>query len=129
MLDHISTLEQLESEALTIQDFLSITCSEEMAEVVQRGNDLVVYIARTGKMLADCGWHRDKATSESIIAKLNVNLSAMILKRLIETECKRENYIYLWVERLNRASTHQYEWCRSLLSKAKAEMQYQNMNG
>jgi hypothetical protein len=126
MLTHISTIEQLETEAKTIDEFLNITCSEDPNEVTARGCDLVVYIARTGKMLADAKYWKDKATTESILRRLDISLPASVLNKLIDAECIRENYIFTWVERLNRAATHQMDWCRTLISKAKVEMQYQN---
>ena len=45
--------EELTKEAQKIQDFLEITMSDDPQEVIERGSDLQVYMARTGKMLAD----------------------------------------------------------------------------
>lgn len=126
MLTHIATLEELESEAKKIDEFLCITCSEDPEELVARGSDLCVHISRTGKMLADARYHRDEAVTSSILKKLNVALPASTLNKLIDTETKRENYIVNWIDRLNRAATHQLDWCRTLISKAKIEMQYMN---
>ena len=40
----------------------------------------------------------------------------------IDSLCKNEQYLVDWCDRLNRTATHQLEWCRTIISKAKAEM-------
>ena len=35
---------------------------------------------------------------------------------------KEEQYLVDWCERINRTATHQLEWCRTLIAKARAEM-------
>jgi len=127
MLDHISTLEALEMEAKEIDSFLSITCSDDMNEVVDRGNDLAVHINRTGKMLADAKWHKDQKLKTSIIKTLQetakmANLSITTINKLIDANCETENYMVNWIDRLNRTATHDLDWCRTLVSKAKEEM-------
>ena len=49
----ITSKEQILAELTNIDSFLNITMSEDAAEAVQRGNDLAVYVARSGKLLAD----------------------------------------------------------------------------
>ena len=49
----ITSKEQILAELTNIDSFLNITMSEDVAEAVQRGNDLAVYVARSGKLLAD----------------------------------------------------------------------------
>ena len=44
---------QILDELTNIDSFLNITMSEDATEAVQRGNDLAVYVARSGKLLAD----------------------------------------------------------------------------
>jgi hypothetical protein len=48
------------TELTTIQYFLEITMSEDANEAVVRGNDLAVYMARTGKLIADAKIHREQ---------------------------------------------------------------------
>lgn len=128
MLDHISTLDQLEVEATQIDEYLKITCSDDPGEAVEVGNNLVVYLARTGKMLADAKYHQDDAVKNTTLVEIGMkrNLSPTIMKKLIEASTKRENYLVNWIERLNRSCTHKIEWLRTLISKAKEEMKYQN---
>jgi hypothetical protein len=127
MLEHISTLESLEKEAKEIDAFLNISCSDDMNEVVGRGNDLAVHISRTGKMLADSKWHKDQKLKSSIIKTLQetakmAGLSVTTINKLIDANCETENYLVNWIDRLNRTATHQLDWCRTLVSKAKEEM-------
>ena len=121
MLDHINTIDELEKESKDIDDFLNITCSEEPTEALERGNDLLVYLARSGKMLSDAKYWQDEAINNSILQKLKdqLDLSPMILKKFIETSCKRENYLVNWLDRINRTCTHQIDFLRTVVSFAK----------
>jgi hypothetical protein len=121
MLDHILSLDNLEQEAKQIDEFLNITCSEEPTEALERGNDLLVYLARTGKMLADAKYWQDEAVQNSIIQKLKeqLDLSPMIFKKFLDTSIKRENYLVNWIDRMNSACVHQIDFLRTVVSYAK----------
>jgi hypothetical protein len=127
MLLQINTLEQLNEEAKQIDGFLNITCSEDPEECVNRGLELMAYLARTGKMLADAKYHQNQAVKNSILKEVDINLPASVLMRLINSVCKDENYLVDWIERLNRTATHQMDFLRTVISKAKSE-RYQNSN-
>ena len=61
----ITSKEQILAELTNIDSFLNITMSEDAAEAVQRGNDLAVYVARSGKLLADSKyWLNETMKSE-----------------------------------------------------------------
>lgn len=127
MLDQITTLLDLFTEAKQIGDCLEIYCSDDINEVVDRGNSLAVYISRSGKMLADAKWHKDQKLKSSVFQTLHdtakmAGLSVTTINKMIEANCEQENYLVNWIERLNRSSTHQLDWCRTLVSKAKEEM-------
>lgn len=128
MLLNIKPLDELEKEAQYIDDFLNLTCSEEIEELSGRIIEISVYMARTGKMLADAKHHQDKAIKESILGRLNQDLSPSIMKELIKSDCENENYLVNWIDRLNRTCTHQLEALRSLLAKAREEMKYEFFN-
>ena len=57
----ITSKEQILAELTNIDSFLNITMSEDVAEAVQRGNDLAVYVARSGKLLADSKYWLNEA--------------------------------------------------------------------
>ena len=126
---NITPPEEILQELQTIDDFLNITMSEQPEEAVARGNDLAVYIARTGKLLADAKHHLNEKMKDQVFENLRVagketKTTATAINAIIKSLCKEEQYLVDWCERQNRSATHQLEWCRSVLSKARAEMQY-----
>lgn len=127
MLLNIQTIEELEHDINDIDNYLNITCSEDPNECIERGLTLMVYLARTSKMLADARYHKDRAVKASILKELRLDISASILKQLIESTCERENYLVNWVDRINSTIVHQMDMIRTIISKSKVEM-YQNRN-
>lgn len=124
---NIASKEQILKEAIVIDSFLQETMSEMAEEAVMRGNDLAVYIARTGKMLADAKYHLSEAKKDEVLDVLretakNAKATSKATNALIDSICKEEQYLVDWCERLNRSATHQLDWCRTLISKAKEEM-------
>lgn len=129
MLKHITPMPALKKEAEEIQAFLDIIVGDDPVELVERGSDLAVYISRTGKMLADSKYHLDKKKKSAIMNNLKniglrLDIPASTLNNLIESSCEDENRLYKWIDRMNRTATHQLEWCRTLISKAKIDKQY-----
>lgn len=124
MNDLITPMAQITTELQEIQDFIEVTMSEDPNEAVARGNDLSVYMARTGKLLADAKYHRDKKLRSEIVAQLKemIKLPPSVATKFTDTLVERESYLMNWADRSNRACTHQLEWCRTIISKAKAEM-------
>lgn len=120
----ITSLEELEREVDDIEGYLQEVPPDNPNLVIERGNELSVYIARTGKMLADAKYHQDAALVDSIIYNLGkqAGCPASILRQLVEASCKRQNLLVNSIERLNRAATHQLDWLRTVVSKAKEEM-------
>jgi len=130
----ITSKEDLLKEAYKIQDFLDIVMSENPEEAVHRGNDLSAYLARTTKMLADAKYHLNTSTKTDIFDILKEAAKAAgatptAVNRLVKAASKEEQYLVDLIERLNAACTHQIDWCRTLISKAKAEMQYTSRGG
>jgi hypothetical protein len=131
MLDHITPLEALEEEALQIDAFLNETCSEDGNEAAERICKLSVYMARTGKMLADARYWQDIALRKQAEAVIQSypSQTPTIKKKLIEHACTYENHLVTWIERLNRCCTHDIEICITLISKAKEEMKLSGYAG
>lgn len=124
---NITPIDKIIEELAAIDSFLNITMSEQVAEVVQRGNDLAVYIARTGKLFADAKCHLNGKKKSEIFDTLRQTASqagatSKAVNAIIDSLCQEEQYIVDWSERSNRTATHQLDWCRTLISKAKAEM-------
>ncbi len=122
--DLITSMSQITVELQDIQNFIEETMSEDPNEAVLRGNDLSVYMARTGKLLADAKYHRDKKLRSEIVSQIKemVKLPPSVATKFTDTLVERESYLMNWAERSNRSCTHQLEWCRTIISKAKAEM-------
>ena len=102
-------------------------------EVIERGNDLQVYMARTGKMLADAKYMLNKQKHQdtmNIVREFIIDqkLSAKVQNAMIDGICKEWQYLVDWIERLNAACTHQLDWCRSVNSKNKEELRLSNIS-
>lgn len=124
--------DKLRKEAQEIQDFLEVTMSDDPQEVIERGNDLQVYMARTGKMLADAKYMLNKQKHQdtmNIVREFIIDqkLSAKVQNAMIDGICKEWQYLVDWIERLNAACTHQLDWCRSVNSKNKEELRLSNI--
>jgi len=125
MIVQIASIEEIVKELKIIQSEIEIELSEDIQQAIDRGNYCSAQIARTGKLLADAKIHRDRKLNSSIIGQMKKisQLPATTANKFADSLCEDENYIVNWCERLNRACTHQLDWCRTLISKAKAEMQ------
>lgn len=124
---NITTMDRIAEELSTMDSFLNTTMSEQVEEAVQRGNDLAVYIARSGKLLADAKYHLNSSMKSEVMDTLRRTASeagatSKAINAIIGSLCREEQYMVDWCERSNRSATHQLEWCRTLISKAKAEM-------
>lgn len=122
----ITPFEDLLSEAEAIQEFLEEETPSEISLVLMRGNELLAYIARTGKMKADAKYWKEKKTKSAImdtVKELGKDLMpASTLNKLIDANCEKESMLLEWCDRLNRTATHQVDWLRSVLSKEKEEL-------
>lgn len=124
---NITPTDKISKELAAIDAFLNITMSEDVQEAVLRGNDLAVYIARTGKLLADAKYHLNVKKKSEVFDTLRETASragatSKAVNAIIDSLCKDEQYLVDWCDRLNRTATHQLEWCRTIISKAKTEM-------
>lgn len=123
----ITDKEQILSELTAIDGFLSITMSEQAEEAVTRGNDLAVYVARTGKLLADAKYWLNDAMRPEVMQTLvdagkEIKATSKSINAIIDSLCREERYLVDWSERCNRTATHQLSWCVTIISKAKEEM-------
>jgi hypothetical protein len=126
---NITPPEGILQELTAIDSFLTIECSEQIEEVVERGNTLAVYIARSGKLLADAKYHLNERLNSDVFKTLvemskQANSTAKATNAIVDSLCRNEKYLVDYADRINRAATHQIDWYRSILSKAKIEMQY-----
>ena len=124
----ITSTEEIKKELVDIQAELEVEMSEDAQEAVYRGNQLAAQMARSGKLLADAKVHRDRKLRSGVMQELKklVSLPATTANKYLDALCEEENYLVNWCERVNRACTHQLDWARTLISKAKEEMKYLN---
>lgn len=117
--------EQLRAEAERIQAYLEITVSDDPNELVARLSDLNVYLARTGRMLAEASCIRDRAVAAVYAeeARAIVKMPATVARRFVESQTADENALVTWLDRLNRACTHQSENLRTQISFAKQQLE------
>jgi tRNA C32,U32 (ribose-2'-O)-methylase TrmJ len=128
----ITPPQQIIEELTSIDSFLNITQSEDAEEAQERGNQLSTYMARTGKLLADAKHHLNTALKSDLMEVLRdnakrANVSHKATNTLIDCLCKDQRYLVDWAERNNRSATHQLDWCRTVISKAKEEMRLAGM--
>ena len=120
----ITSKEQILAELTNIDSFLNITMSEDVAEAVQRGNDLAVYVARSGKLLADSKYWLNEAMKSEVMQTLvdtakSAKATATAINALVNSLCREERYLVDWCERCNRTATHQLSWCVTVRQKCK----------
>lgn len=117
----------INDELRTISDYLNITCSNNPQEIQERISVIMVYMMRTGEMLADAKKMLRKKKSDEIqntiisIAKESC-LSAKIQNALLDSIAEDESFLVDRLDRLNASCTHQLDALRTLLSYEKEAM-------
>ena len=92
---NITPIDKISDELAAIDSYLNITMSEEVQEAVQRGNDLAVNIARTGKLLADAKFHLNRKKKSEVFDTLRETASragatSKAVNAIIDSLCKEE---------------------------------------
>lgn len=124
---NITPAEQIMKELEAIDACLNTTMSEQVEEAVCRGNELAVFVARSGKLLADAKYHLNTRMKSEVMQTLEETIrkggaTGKAVNAIIDSLCREERLLVDWCERCNRSATHQLDWCRTLISKAKEEM-------
>lgn len=115
-------------ELQTIQDFLEEPLSDDPYIVEQRGSELSVYMARSGKIFADATAEYKKALNSEIVDVILPQMakaagaSYTVQNMLAKSACHEKEQVALWAERIHKTCVRQLDWCRSVLSKAKEQM-------
>ena len=122
--------EEIEPEAKAIYEFLSIPIADDILEATEKGNMLAVYINRTGHLLSEAKYYLNERLNNEAVQIIKQitsgKYSAKLQNALIDSVCKRERYLVDEVEQLNKTAKYQIEWCRTVISKIKEEMKYNN---
>jgi hypothetical protein len=109
-----------------IQDFLEAHYPADIeSAVVGRAQQLEVYMALSGKMLADAKHHVETLLNSTFLNAIQeaekVRMSPSTLNKYLDSLTKDYNYLVNWCERINRACTHGVEFSRTIISKLKQE--------
>lgn len=125
------TLQSLKEEAEEIQLYTQEQISEIREDVLERGNKLNSYLARSGKMLAEAKKLYGDRIKSDLLVHLQQQLSefpSMTTKSInliIESVASEEKYLVNLLDRINATITHQLDWMRSIISLSKKE-EYHN---
>ncbi len=117
----------MEQEIKEISDYLNIACSNNPQEIQERISTIMVYMMRTGEMLANAKKMLRKKKSDEIqntiirIAKGNC-LSAKIQNALLDSIAEDEAFLVDKLDRLNASCVHQLDALRTLLSFEKESL-------
>lgn len=107
-----------------MQAFLEITTSDDPNELATRLADLNVYMARSGKLLADVKYMQDKAISNVYAENVEtiLKMAATVATKFTASQCAQENKLVNQLDRINRACVHQSDNIRTVISFAKEQM-------
>lgn len=117
-------IEKLTKEAAEVQSFLTLPPTDVADVLAERLGMCNVYIASTGRMLAEAKGLLDDA----LVAAFNKygdkveRLGAQMGGKVLNSYCKDESFLCNWIERENRALVHQADNLRTLISYAKENM-------
>ena len=119
-----SRLKDLLDEAQVIQDFLEEPVNEEPNALSEKLSMMCVYMARSGNMLADAKYLQD-VERDKVFTEYYDEISSMpatIATKLIDSKTSEVNYLVNWLERINRACTHQADSIRTIFSYVKENL-------
>lgn len=110
-----------------MQSFLETTASDNPKELIERLTDINVYMARSGKMLADA-----KALQDTITAKVYDEhkefvgrVPATVAMKFVSAQTVTANQLVNWLDRINRTLVHAGDNIRTQISFAKQDMALQ----
>ena len=117
-----------------IQEFLEEPLTDDIELVEARGSMLQVYLARSGKIFADSKAEYNKAITSEVMeilkkAAMGAGASHTAVNTLVKAACSNEQYLVDWSERIHKTTARQLDWCRSVLSKYKAELTMNTYGG
>ena len=85
-------------------------------------------MVNSGKLLADAKYwlneamHSDTINTMKMLTKEQPMITSTAINQIVKALCKDQQYLVDFAERINRSATHRADYCRSIMSKHKAEM-------
>jgi len=114
---------ELQKEYVGIYEYVKTEYDEMPSTVVTRLSNLVIHLARVGKMLAEVEYllnDRKQRLMES--EEIERYSTPSMQKQYLDSLLKHEQYLYKCVERLGSSIVHQIDALRSQLSYFKTEL-------
>ena len=87
-----------------MQSFLEITASDNPKELIDRLTDINVYLARSGKLLADAKAYQDQVTANVYASHMEFisRVPATVAMKFVAAQSVTANQIVTWLDRINR---------------------------
>lgn len=128
MVEDEAKLKSWEEELLKIEEFLEDEPTEDASALVSKLGVLNVYMARTGRILAEAKYFQDKAGRDAFekLAPGIFDMKPTIVGKFIGSLTPMSNRIVNLADRLNRACVHASDNMRTQVSFAKEEMRLVN---
>lgn len=85
-------------------------------------------MVNSGKLLADAKYwlneamHSDTINTMKMLTKEQPKITSTAINQIVKSLCKDQQYMVDFADRINRSATHRADYCRSIMSKHKAEM-------
>lgn len=117
---------ELHDKASKMQSFLELSLPKDGNDLIDHLDKIDILIAQSGNMLADAKWYQDKIKNVAVLAAIEPKfekLSATAINEFIKSECKDQNYLVNWIDRINASATHIKDSIRTIISYKKKEME------
>lgn len=110
-----------------MQSFLEITTSDNPKELVKRLTDINVYMARSGKLLADAKAYQDQVTANVYASHMEFisRVPATVAIKFVAAQSVTANQLVTWLDRINRSLVHAGDNIRTQISYAKQDLALQ----
>lgn len=110
-----------------MQSFLETTASDNPKELIDRLTDINVYLARSGKLLADAKAYQDEVAANVYATHMEfiLRVPATVAMKFVATQSVTANQLVTWLDRINRTLVHAGDNIRTQISFAKQDMALQ----
>lgn len=110
-----------------MQSFLETTASDNPKELIDRLTDINVYLARSGKLLADAKAYQDEVAANVYATHMEFisRVPATVAMKFVSAQSVTANQLVIWLDRINRTLVHAGDNIRTQISFAKQDMALQ----
>lgn len=110
-----------------MQSFLETTASDNPKELIDRLTDINVYLARSGKLLADAKAYQDEVAANVYATHMEFisRVPATVAMKFVSAQSVTANQLVTWLDRINRTLVHAGDNIRTQISFVKQDMALQ----